>query len=98
MLKFNSNELHRASPSIIGNRDILVQKPVTSPINILDIMTVNKGEELFIVSTKEIVACLSAIRPRTIENNRKNPIIIIFRQNIIETYSDFLKLKFGEII
>jgi hypothetical protein len=32
MLKFNSNELHNARPSIIGTKLILVQKPVISPI------------------------------------------------------------------
>ncbi len=35
----------------------------------LEIMTVNNGEELLIVSTKEIVACLRAIKPRTIEKS-----------------------------
>ncbi len=34
--------------------------------------TVKMGDELFIVSTKEIVATLSAIKPNTIENNLKN--------------------------
>lgn len=68
-LKFNSNELHKAKPSIIGIRDNLVIEPVTSPINNLETNTVKSGDELFIVSTNDIVACLRAIRPKTIENN-----------------------------
>ena len=69
VLKLISNELHNASPIMIGNRDNFVQKPVYSPIRNLEINTVNIGDELFTVSTNDMVACLRAINPRTIENN-----------------------------
>lgn len=83
---------------MIGNKETLVQKPVISPMRRRDMITVNKGDELFTVSTNEIVACLRAIKPSTIEKSRKNPIIIILRQKSIDIYSDFLKLKLGDII
>lgn len=35
-------------------------------------ITVKIGDELLTVSTNEIAACLSAIRPNTIENNLQN--------------------------
>lgn len=34
-------------------------------------ITVNNGEELFTVSTKDTVACFNAIKPRTIEKSLK---------------------------
>jgi hypothetical protein len=82
-LKLISNELHRVKPSIIGKSVILVQKPVCSPISILDMATVNIGEDDLTVSTNEIAACLSATNPNIIENNLKDPIISMFRQKLI---------------
>lgn len=38
---------------------------------IRETITVNIGDELLTVSTNEIAACLSAIKPKTIENNLK---------------------------
>ena len=72
MLKFNSNELHNARPSIIGTKLILVQKPVISPIIKWDMMTVNIGDEDFIVSTNDIEEYLSAIRQSKIESILKS--------------------------
>lgn len=69
MLKLISKELHNAKPSIIGNKLILVQNPVTSPIKSRDIITVNSGDDDFIVSTNDIDDCLSAIKPNIIENS-----------------------------
>ncbi len=68
-LLFKSYELHNANPNIIGNRLTFVQKPVISPINKREIITVNNGDDDFIVSTNEIDECLSAIRHRIIEIN-----------------------------
>ena len=72
MLKFNSNELHNARPSIIGTKLILVQKPVISPIIKWDMMTVNIGDEDIIVSTNDIEEYLSAIRQSKIESILKS--------------------------
>ena len=69
ILKLISNELHKASPSIIGINETLVQKLVTSPIKILEIITVKSGDELLMVSTNETAACFNAIRPRTSEKS-----------------------------
>jgi hypothetical protein len=45
-------------------------------------MTVNIGDEDFIVSTNDIDACLSAIKPNIIENNLNPPTISISRQKL----------------
>ena len=66
---------------MIGMREILVQKPVTSPMSSLLMMTVNMGDELFTVSTNEMADCVRAIRPRIMENSRSMAIIVMFFQN-----------------
>ena len=100
-LKFNSNELHRAKPSIIGKRDNFVIEPVNSPINNLDTITVNSGDELLIVSTNDIVACLSAIKPRTIENSLNSLKLtsfwrIIFKITIITNLNSPIIIIFAQ--
>ena len=69
MLKLISNELHSAKPIIIGSKLIFVQKPVSSPIKNCDIMIVKSGEDDFIVSTNDIDAYFSAIKPNIIEKS-----------------------------
>ncbi len=44
-----------------------VHLPVISPVNKRDIMTVNKGDELFTVSTNDIVEYFNATRPNKID-------------------------------
>ena len=74
MLKFISNELHNIKPSIIGNKLILVQKPVNSLIMKREIITVNSGDDDLIVSTNDTDEYLRATRQSIIDNSLLNVI------------------------
>jgi hypothetical protein len=52
---------------MIGMSVTFVHLPVISPVNKRDIMTVNKGDELFTVSTNDIVEYFNATRPNKID-------------------------------